>query len=72
MKKIIEGWKNVIFTDEEVEAIAKARLEVCNTCDYKKNLAGLEICNECHCPLIAKTRSLDSKCPIGKWGKHIY
>jgi hypothetical protein len=62
-KEIIEGWGNYIFPDPEVEKIAKERALICSECPNNK----LGICSECGCPLISKTRSINSKCPINKW-----
>lgn len=67
IRNFIQGWKNVIITDEQVEVIAAARLEICSTCPERIKQLGLDVCNECGCPLMAKTRSSDSKCPLGKW-----
>jgi hypothetical protein len=90
--EILEGWKNVIFTDPEVEKIAKARAEICAECEfnvnnvcssavqgeveadffYKKHNKEYkkgDIVSGCKCPLIAKTRSMQSQCPRNKWSK---
>ena len=61
---IIEGWKNYVFPNEEVEKVAKYRALRCATCDFNK----LELCTKCGgCPIIAATRSMDHDCPIGRW-----
>lgn len=67
IRNFIKGWTNVILKDEQIEAIAAARLEVCNTCPLKVKQLSLDVCSECGCPLVAKTRSPDSKCPLDKW-----
>jgi len=66
-KDIINGWKNWLFTDDEVEKIAADRLAICNTCPEKDSMLNLEVCRLCHCPLVAKTRSIKSECPKGLW-----
>jgi hypothetical protein len=63
LNNIIEGWKNVIFPNKEVEKIAYERAIICANCDKNK----LNICSECGCPLVAKLRSINEKCPINKW-----
>jgi hypothetical protein len=68
MKKIIEGYsnwlKNILgISEEDVESIAKKRLEECYTCIHRKN----DRCDLCGCNLKAKSRSTSSKCPIEKW-----
>lgn len=62
---IVNGWKNTIFTDPEVEKIALERAKICSTCDSNK----FNICMECGCPLHMKTRSTKSTnvCKLNKW-----
>lgn len=70
--QIFEGWKNLIFEDPEVEKVALPRLEICakcpirtnGICDSTKSINGTKGCG---CPLKAKVRSLNSKCPRGLW-----
>lgn len=69
-KEILSGWRNLLFTDEEVEKIAKERLDICNSCPSKCKLGGIEICKECYCPIQAKSRSLESNCPKDLWNKN--
>lgn len=66
IKNIIQGWTNVLIEDSEIEQIAKYRLSICNGCEHKIEMIGVECCGICHCPLIAKTRS-NSKCDLNKW-----
>jgi len=72
MKKIREiwnGWKNLFFKKPDVETIAKEREEVCNGCEMKMEQIGIQVCGGCGCPLMAKIRSLESQCPMGKWNR---
>jgi hypothetical protein len=63
ISEIFNGWKNVVFPNEHVENIAKARAKICSQCEHNvKNR-----CKKCGCPLIAKTRSMQSHCPLKKW-----
>ncbi len=64
-KEILSGWANVVWSSPEVEKIAMDRVLVCSDCFYNTN----NTCSQCGCPLIAKTRSEYSKCPMGKWEK---
>ena len=70
--EIIEGWTNLIFKDKVVERVARARMNICNTCVYHSRYHETNRpdahCIECGCPFAAKTRSMQSACPIGKWG----
>lgn len=65
--EIADGWKNLMVMDEVVEETAAKRAEVCAKCpEYGKKL-GIPVCNNCGCPLAAKTRSTLGTCPLGKW-----
>ena len=63
VSEIFNGWKNVVFPNEHVEKIAKARASICGSCEYNVKSR----CTKCGCPLIAKTRSMQSHCPLKKW-----
>ena len=63
LSEIFKGWKNVVFPNENVEKIAKARASICADCEYNVKSR----CKKCGCPLIAKTRSMQSHCPLKKW-----
>ena len=69
LSAIVEGWKNVLFPNPEMEKIALERAKICSTCDSNK----FNICSECGCVLIAKTRSTkeSNNCPLDKWEKII-
>lgn len=68
VKEIFEGWKNVFGKKNNyVENVAKQRMEICRECPYRST-KGIEHCTECGCPLVGKTRSLSSSCPVGRWG----
>ena len=74
----MEGVTNSIFKREDVEQIAKHRMEICTFCDlYTEDDKGCMVagttpcCNltlgGCGCSLKFKTRSLSSECPKGHW-----
>ena len=74
----MEGITNSIFKKEDVEEIAKTRLNVCQSCPlYDEQgdacfVPGTEpCCNKnlggCGCSLKLKIRSLSSSCPKDKW-----
>lgn len=76
--QIKEGILNNIFKKEDVEEIAKERMNICTGCPvfdlYGEGciVPGTEpCCNEklggCGCSLSIKTRALSSECPLGKW-----
>jgi hypothetical protein len=62
-KNIVDGWKNLLFRDEQIEALAKTRLKTCGECPHQKGF----ICGLCGCPLKAKSRAVNDKCPDGRW-----
>ena len=64
LDEIYEGWKNLTFENEEVEAIAKKRMEICVGCE---NLRTINVCRICSCFMPAKVRSLKSSCDLKKW-----
>tara|TARA_R110000796_G_scaffold83590_2_gene182762 strand:+ start:503 stop:754 length:252 start_codon:yes stop_codon:yes gene_type:complete len=63
VSEIFDGWKNVVFPNEHVEQIAKARVAICGECEFNVKSR----CAKCGCPLVAKTRSMKSHCPLNKW-----
>ena len=67
LKEIVDGWLNVAFTDDEVEKIADKRNEICNNCPLKGSMMKVDVCLVCHCPLVAKVRSMESACPKEFW-----
>ena len=67
LKEIGEGWYNTLVKDVEIEEMAKARLAVCDGCEMKIHQFGIDVCGDCYCPLVAKSRSKDSQCGLDKW-----
>jgi len=81
LSEIFEGWRNHLIPPEElksqIEEISNKRLSICRECprnsinyyktSSKVNLRPDEHCVECGCTLAAKTKSLKSQCPLGKW-----
>ncbi len=63
LKNMLNGWKNVVITDSEVEALAQQRSEICLGCPHKKKIT----CGLCGCPLKAKLRAVDETCPDQRW-----
>lgn len=80
LKHIVEGWRNHIIPPKDmkavIEKVSEERLEICKACPYQSDNvkeSGRTIyrpdlhCTSCGCTLVAKTKSLSSRCPIGKW-----
>lgn len=81
LSNIIDGWYNLLIPNQTSEELALQRAKICAHCpeavmdtavhtivvDNKtKNVRGLK-CGVCHCPLSAKVRSSQDRCPLGKW-----
>jgi hypothetical protein len=76
---IVQGWGNYVFPRRSVERLAKARAEICSKCPHAvkgkhevirdgriESLSAM-MCKICVCPLSAKLRSPQERCPIGNW-----
>ena len=79
ISNIVNGWKNLFFKDDKIELIAEQRAKICVNCKYAKQnkllifvnddiqeVQGYE-CTKCKCPLSAKLRSENEKCPLKLW-----
>ncbi len=67
--EIKDGYTNLLFKKEEIEAMAAKRGSICAGCG-ELNRAGFYLyCDLCGCYVPAKLRSPESECKAGKWGK---
>jgi len=80
LKAIVQGFKNYVFPNKEIEEIAIKRATICATCpaavetmmkqllpdDSIKEITGLK-CSDCGCILSAKVRQVFESCPQKKW-----
>lgn len=79
INNILQGWANFIDKSEVTEELAFFRANKCSDCpnakkgkllafikDDLKEVQGA-YCSICKCPLSAKVRSINEKCPIDKW-----
>ena len=76
---IIEGWKNYLTNNKEIEELATERALKCVNCvnNIKSNVfawvkddieeISASVCSKCECPIAMKVRSTNEKCPINKW-----
>lgn len=72
--QILEGLKNTVFKDEDVEKIAEARLDICktNACGYydpegkseEAIVKGQPACAACGCALEVKVRCMSCRCGL--------
>jgi hypothetical protein len=78
-KKILEGIRNKVFTNDTVEEIAKERLTFCNSPCEHLDVEGKSCvikatapcCGLCGCSLELASRSLSYTCKAGKWPTYI-
>lgn len=76
LQEIYDGWKNALIPEDRLKPhiarVAASRMHICNTCEWDSHkhetLRPDRHCTQCGCPLKAKTRSLTTACPVGKWG----
>lgn len=80
ISNIFNGWFNLLTDNKAVDKLAKSRAKICFKCDYKKDNQIIDkfigddiieikgtICGICKCPLSAKIRSINEKCPKNLW-----
>ena len=67
ISQIYQGWKNLVFKTPEIEKEAKRRLNICGECSIRTEGKCDKSKGGCGCPLAAKARSPQSKCPKDKW-----
>lgn len=65
--EIFQGFKNLIFKDEDIEPLAEERLKICHVCPIRDDTRCSKANGGCGCYLEAKVRSPKSKCPKDKW-----
>ena len=78
ISNIAEGWKN--YLSGKTSEKERERASLCRDCPFAvvgkfekllpdfqlKEVQGLK-CGKCTCSLVAKIRSKNESCPIGKW-----
>lgn len=62
-QEIINGYKNLIWENPEIEKLAMDRALVCSTCPSNVD----NKCKICGCFIPAKCHSEYSRCPKGLW-----
>lgn len=72
LSEIYDGWKNLLFENPEVEAIATKRIAICagdddNNIKKCEFFTLLKTCEKCGCFMPAKARSPESGCPMNFW-----
>lgn len=72
--EIIEGWRNHLAPPEELKELiqltSEHRLSICTPCEFNSTpnrIKNWSRCKSCGCPLLQKSKSLQSKCPVNKW-----
>ena len=80
LSEIVTGWVNYMIQPEDIKALMKERLSICDTCPSKKHLKEGHLltvvtndpdlhfyCSGCGCPLAAAAANPKIKCPQKKW-----
>jgi hypothetical protein len=68
LQQIVEGWKNLLWKDKEIEKIAIQRAAICASCEELSTIVGFYLhCKRCTCYIPAMTRSMEKRCPMAKW-----
>jgi hypothetical protein len=81
LRNIYTGWKNYLTDNELANELAQERAPFCSECThavFKQHLLAMTdevkiiegfVCELCHCPLSAKLRVPEEKCPDvpAKW-----
>ena len=77
LKQIFDGYRYLIIENESIEAMAKERLALCDTCVDENGSPNVEYLNEkhhlylhckfCKCFIGALIRSPEKKCFLSKW-----
>jgi ribosomal protein L37E len=66
--EIINAWIISFNPNEEQKTLALNRVNICDTCEYKKYVIKKPICSACGCPISKKIFSeKQNACPKGKW-----
>ena len=68
ISNIATGWFNVVRGElgvlpDNIKQLAEKRLKSCSECPQRKE----KRCGVCNCFLTAKTKDIDSSCPINRW-----
>lgn len=68
-EEIVKAWYLSMLPNEHQVMLAGKRLEVCHSCDQRKETVIGEVCGKCGCPLSKKVFSprVQDACPLGKW-----
>lgn len=51
------------------KVLSKYRQSICNKCDHREPI--LNRCKQCGCFLSAKTKIMNTNCPLNKWASPI-
>ena len=68
---ICNGFKNLLFENEEIEKMAEERLKFCDNCEdikyINKKLGVYPHCSHCFCWIPTLIRSETKHCKLGKF-----
>jgi len=55
------------MSEESVINFVDKRRAICDSCEFKEKLIGVNLCSKCGCAIWGKTKLRNQKCPQGKW-----
>jgi hypothetical protein len=72
LKEIFIAWVTAVKPTENEKKLAKARFDVCQKCEYKREVISKKswalLCGECGCPINGKIFSKSiNPCGMGYW-----
>lgn len=68
IEEIFKSWNISLNPNEKQSNLAAKRLEICNFCEFKDIILGINRCSVCGCALKGKVFSPQrGACPKGKW-----
>jgi prolyl 4-hydroxylase len=68
IEEIFKSWNIALNPNEEQSSLAAKRLEICESCEFKDTILGINKCSVCGCALKGKVFSPQrGACPKGKW-----
>ena len=68
IEEIFKSWNISFDPNNKQSKLASQRIEICNSCEFKRTTLKVNTCGVCGCLLKGKIFSpVVSACPKGKW-----
>lgn len=76
VREFLQGWRNHLIPPKHlkslIDEVSNYRLQLCKPCEYNSTsgeVTPTSYCKKCSCPLVPKSKSFISKCPMDKWDR---